>query len=106
MACDEVEIFVGGKRLNKNSVKIYEENLGASSPNADIDQEAEFSVNRQTKMIRLTAPVPAGVQITIIRKSGNLWYEKGVNSASNGVTMLDNDTVIINFIEKKSTLLP
>jgi hypothetical protein len=106
VACDEVEIFVGGKRLNKNSVKIYEENLGASSPNADIDQEAEFSVNRTTKMIRLTNPVPAGVQITIIRKSGNLWYEKGVNSASKGVTMLDNDTVIINFIEQRSTLLP
>jgi len=69
VVCDEVEIFVGGRRLNKNSVKIYDESLGASSPSADVNYEAEFSVNRSTKMIRLTSPVPAGVQITIIRKS-------------------------------------
>ena len=104
--CDEVEVFVGGKRLNKNSVKVYEETLGASSPSADIDQEAEFSVNRQTKMIRLTNSVPAGIQVTVIRKSGSVWYEPGVNTASRGVTMLDNDTNIVRFIEQKSTLLP
>jgi hypothetical protein len=105
-ACDEVEIFVGGRRLNKDSTKIYEETLGASSPTADIDVEADFSVNRATKSIRLTSPVPAGIRITILRRTGKVWLEKGETTASKGVTMLDNDTVIVNFIEQKSTLLP
>jgi hypothetical protein len=106
VVCDEVEIFVGGRRLNKDSTKLYEETLGASSPTADIDVEADFSVNRETKTIRLTTPVPAGIRITILRRTGKVWLEKGETTASKGATMLDNDTVIINFIEQRSTLLP
>jgi hypothetical protein len=105
-ACDEVEIFVGGRRLNKDSTKIYEETLGASSPSADIDVEADFSVNRSTKTIRLTSPVPAGIRITILRRTGKVWLERSETSASKGISMLDNNTVIVNFIEQKSTLLP
>jgi hypothetical protein len=106
VVCDEVEIFVGGRRLNKDSTKLYEETLGASSPIADIDVEADFSVDRSTQTIRLTSPIPAGIRITILRRTGKVWLEKGETTASKGVTMLDNDTVIINFIEQKSTLLP
>ena len=106
VVCDEVEIFVGGRRLNKDSTKIYEETLGASGPTADIDVEADFSVNRSTKTIRLTSPIPAGIRITILRRIGKVWLEKGETTASKGVTMLDNDTVIVKFIEQKSTLLP
>ena len=106
VACDEVEIFVGGRRLNKDPVTVYEEALGASSPTADVTLEADFSVNRTAQTIRLTNAVPAGIRITILRRSGRTWYENGATTASKGITMLDNNTVIFNFIEQKSTLLP
>lgn len=105
-ACDEVEVFVGGKRLNKSATTVYSELNAASSPEADITLEAEFSVDGVSNHIRLTNPVPAGIMITILRRVGRTWYETGATTASKGVTLLDNDTVIINFIEQKTTLLP
>lgn len=104
--CDELEVFVGGRRLNKDSVVIYEESNAASSPEADIQVEAEFSVNGTTPYIRLTDAVPAGIRITVIKRTGRTWYEHGDTTASKGLTMLDNDTVIIKFLEQKSTKLP
>ena len=104
--CDELEVFVGGRRLNKDSVTIYEESNAASSPEADIQVEAEFSVSGLTPYIRLTDAVPAGIRITVIKRTGRTWYEPGATTASKGLTMLDNDTVIIKFLEQKSTKLP
>ena len=104
--CDELEVFVGGQRLNKDSVTVFEEANAASSPEADITVEADFSVNGTTPYIRLTEPVPAGIRITVLRRTGRTWYEPGATTASKGLTMLDNNTVIIKFLEQKSTKLP
>jgi hypothetical protein len=73
--CDEIEIFVGGKRLRKDPVELYTESLGASSPDADNTGEAEFSVDGSAPYIRLTTAVPAGQRITVIRKTGQTWYD-------------------------------
>jgi hypothetical protein len=104
--CDEIEIFVGGTRLRKDSISIYDESKGASSTSADSETEAEFSVDGATPYIRLTKSAPAGTRITIIRKTGKLWYEKGESSASKGVTFLDNQTPIVKFIKEKSSEFP
>jgi len=104
--CDEIEVFAGGKRLRKNPIDAYQEDNGASSPGADIMQEAEFSVNGTTAYIRLTDSVPAGTRITIIRKLGKIWYEKSEFAASKGITLLSNNTPIASFIAVKTTELP
>ena len=104
--CDEVEIFVAGRRLRKNSLRVYNESLGSNSPESDILVQAEFSVDGQTQFIRLTETVPAGVLISIIRKNGRIWQERGVGTAVVGKTFLQNNTPIINFIAKKSSELP
>ena len=105
-ACDEIEVFVGGKRLRKNPVDVYSEDVGVSSPVADVKQEAEFSVDGTSTYIRLTDAVPAGTKITIIRRLGKIWYEKSNFAASKGITLLSNDTPIASFIAVKTTELP
>ena len=104
--CDEVEVFVAGRRLRKQSISIYNEDLGSTSPEADDILEAEFSVDGTSPHIRLTSAVPAGVRITVIKRIGRIWYERGASTASKGTTFLKNDTPYVRFINEKSSELP
>jgi hypothetical protein len=103
---DEVEIFVGGKRLFKDSLSIYDENISSSSPAGDKTVEAEFSVNGSSPYIRLTTIPPAGTRISIIKRIGKIWYDRGIGTASSGKTFVDNSSAIAKFIVQKSTSLP
>ena len=104
--CDQIEVFVGGKRLRKNPIDLYDEDTGATSPSADITAEAEFAVDGSTAYLRLTSAVPAGTRISVIRKTGKTWYERADTTASRGITLLENDTPIAKFIAQKTTKLP
>lgn len=104
--CDEIEIFVGGKRLRKDSISVFDENLAVSSPTADITQEAEFSVDGELPYVRLSSIVPAGTRITVIKRIGQTWYDRGENTATTGVTLLKNHTPMVRFINETDTELP
>jgi hypothetical protein len=104
--CDELEVFVGGRRLSKSSYEVYNEDVAASSPDADFTKEADFAVDGETPFIRLTEPVPAGIRITVLRRTGKTWYDPGENTATSGVTLFENNSVITRFIAGKSTKLP
>jgi hypothetical protein len=104
--CDDIEVFVGGNRLRKNSMSVYNELLGASSPLADTEVEAEFSVDGVSPYIRLTTASTAGARITVIKRVGKTWYNQGATTASSGVSFTDNTTPMITFIKEKSTQLP
>ena len=105
-ACDQLEVFAGGTRLRKNPITQYDESLGASSPAADIQIEAEFSVDGINPYVRLTTAVPAGTRITIMRRLGSLWYARGTTTATTGTTLLANRTPVVDFIAQKSSRLP
>jgi hypothetical protein len=104
--CDVVEVFVGGKRLRKTPLTVFDETIGAISPAGDRELEAEFSVNGTDPYIRLTVPATAGTRITVIKRTGQAWYDRGTSTASAGVTLLANNTPISKFIAAKSTKLP
>jgi len=104
--CDDIEVFVGGRRLRKDSMSVYNEILGASSPFADIEIEAEFSVDGASPYIRLTTASIAGARITVIKRVGKTWYNQGATTATSGVSFSDNTTPMITFIKEKSTQLP
>lgn len=104
--CDQIEVFVAGRRLHKNPQVTWSEINGADSPSSDITVEAEFSVNGTTAFIRLTDAVPAGTRITVIKRKGNTWYERGQTTATTGVALTENQTAIARFISKKTTSLP
>jgi hypothetical protein len=104
--CDEIEVFVGGKRLRKDPITVFDENFGFVNNINQTQIEAEFSVDGDSPYVRLTYPVQAGTRITIIRRTGNVWYDKGINAASAGKTLHKNDNSILNFILNKSTSIP
>lgn len=105
-ACDQIEVFAGGKRLRKDSMNIYDETLGADSPSADKISEAEFSVDGETAFVRLTTAVPAGTRITIVRRVGRTWYDKGAMTASSGQTLSKSSNPIVSHIFQKTTIIP
>ena len=104
--CDQLELFAAGRRLRKDPISVYQEANGVTSPAADISIEAEFSVDGSSEFVRLSTPLPAGTRVTIIKRTGKTWYDRGETRASAGVTLLENNTSIANFIAQKSTSLP
>jgi hypothetical protein len=104
--CNQIEVFVAGKRLRKDAVTVYDQTLNITSPQADVELEPEFTVDGTNPYIRLTDTVPAGTRITIIRKLGKVWYDRGESLASSGKTLLKNLGVIPEFLKQKSTELP
>lgn len=104
--CDQIEVFAGGRRLRKDPLSVWVEENGAYSPAADEILEAEFSVDGTTGFVRLTTAVSAGTRITIIRKIGKTWYDRGETTATSGVSLLDNNSSIAKFIAQKTTSLP
>ena len=105
-ACDQIEVFAGGRRLRKDPVAVWVEDNGAYSPEADERLEAEFAVDGITAYIRLTAPLAAGTRVTVIKRTGRIWYDRGETAASSGQTLLDNSTAVARFIAEKTTVLP
>jgi hypothetical protein len=104
--CDQIEVFAVGRRLRKDPIAVYDEMLGSSSPAADRQLDAEFSVDGVLPYIRLTAPIPAGTRISIITRTGKVWYDRAATAASKGITLLENSTAIAKFIAQKTTKLP
>jgi hypothetical protein len=103
---DTIEIFVGGRRLRKTWISIYDENIASYSPAGDKQVEAEFSVDGDEPFIRLTEAPIAGTRITIVRKTGQSWYDKGLQTANSGVSLLDNENAVAKFIANKVTIIP
>jgi hypothetical protein len=103
--CYQIEVFLGGRRLRKDPIEIYDENLGSYSPLGDRKISAEFSVDGVTPFIRLSEPAPAGLRIVIIRKQGRLWYDRKLLSIS-PLPLIQNLNKIPKFIANKDTDLP
>ena len=103
--CYELEIFVGGRRLRKTSTVLFDESLASTSPEGDRTVEAEFSVDGVSAYVRLTAPPPAGTRITVIKKTGNVWYDRTDRGLS-GDKLLINSNAIARTIAQKTTKLP
>jgi hypothetical protein len=105
-ACDQVEVFAAGRRLRKDPLAVWVEDNGAYSPKAHKILEAEFSVNGTSAYLRLTEPLPAGTRITVVKRVGKTWYDRGATTATSGVSLLENSTPIAKFIAEKTTSIP
>jgi hypothetical protein len=104
--CDQIEVFAAGTRLRKDPIAVYDNSINVTSPEGDITVEADFSVDGNTNYIRLTNTVSAGTRITVIRRTGKTWYDRGENSATSGVTLIKNEGTIAKFLKQRATELP
>jgi len=95
----DIEVFVAGKRLRKNSVEVY--NFAAQdSPEGDAEIQAEFAVNKAVgSYVRLTEPPPKDSLVEVFRKTGTVWAEQGKSLAQ-------SETDVARFLQAGSTDLP
>ena len=95
----DIEVFVGGRRLRKSPVSVY--NYEAQdSPEGDITLEAEFAVNKNIgAYVRLTEPPAEGTTVSIIRKIGTLWNPPGT-------PLGQAETDVARFLQTRTTDLP
>lgn len=109
--CDQIEVFLAGRRLRKNPIAMFDESLGSASPAADRILDAEFSVDGTSNSIRLSddvvasIPTDATVNVVVYKKVGKVWYDQTSTTASSGVTLLENNTSVAKFIAEKTTVV-
>ena len=94
---EAVEVFVGGRRLRKNSIARFDPLLAQDSPEGDTELPAEFSVEDNLVILN-TAPVE-GENITIVRKLGTVW-------STQGVPLAQSESDISRFLQSQTTDLP
>jgi len=101
--CDEIEVYVGGRRLTKTSTLIYNSNVGQDSYNSsgDIQREAEFSVNGRSKSVRLTVAPKAGELVLIISTNGRTWQPPTEN-----LPFVYSNSDVATFVNTKYVELP
>ena len=102
-----IEVFANGKRLRKTPTKVYDVTRGPDSPDADIDIEADYAVNKnEGAYVRLTTPPEANTTLTIIRKLGTEWRELDTETSSKFKPLGESNTEIATFLRGKTINLP
>jgi len=94
---NEIEVFVGGRRLRKTALQVYDSSIAQDSPEADVTVPPEFTVVGNNIIL---STVPAeGQQIKIVRKIGKTWNESGKSLA-------ESNNAISRFLRKATIQLP
>ena len=94
---NELEVFVGGKRLRKSAVKVFDITVNQDSPEGDVTVPAEFTVENSNLVLTRT-PV-LGESIIIVKKQGKLWTPLGES-------LEDVENSITRFLKSKEAELP
>jgi hypothetical protein len=96
----DIEVFIGGKRLRKSPITVWDESVGPDSPSGDVTLEAEFAVNRVLgTYVRLTDVPMKGAKIIVQKKVGQVWKPSGVG-------LVDSQTDQAKFIRAGVANLP
>jgi len=97
--CDEIEVFVAGRRLKKKPYLLHNNVLHPESPEGDAQYEAEFSVTSHANAVRLTSPPPDDTKIVVVKKIGKVWNDPNTS-------LVDSDNNITNFIKAVPGIWP
>jgi hypothetical protein len=110
---NEFEIFVGGRRLRKNSIPAYQFQevdeagnlitglIDQDSPEGDITLDPEFTLTIEdgTAIVSLVETPPTNSRILVVRKLGKTWQKPGEQ-------LRYSDNSIANFIRGATSDLP
>lgn len=99
---NEIEIKVGGKRLRKSSISMYNESNDQDSTEGDETINPEFVISGNTVTFS-TIPLD-GERIEVYRKTGQIWNEIVSNSTTKSLGSSNND--ISKFLLKATIQLP
>ena len=93
------KFFVGNQRLKKHPYSVHNVDNHYESTEADVNFEADFSVNGTTAGVRLTNDLTAGTKVIVTKKIGRVWNDIGK-------TLTESDNKIANFLKEKTTIWP
>jgi hypothetical protein len=96
--CNDIEVFVAGRRLRKAEFTEWSPLLGPDSPIGDVRYEAEFSVDGSNH-VRLTKAPEPGVSVVVQKRIGKTW-------TTAGVSLTDSTMDAAKFIKAATALIP
>ena len=76
-SADELDVFVAGRRLRKNSISSFDYTKALDSAEGDITLSAEFSIDGETNTLTLLDTPIENTQVMVIRKVGKIWSPTG-----------------------------
>jgi len=72
---DQIDIFVGGRKLRKSEIAVYIDSRELDSPEADIILPPEFTVDSANKQVILEKVPDPGEAIVIVKHSSEPWSQ-------------------------------
>jgi len=110
---DQIEVYYRGQKLVKSVVSKHNFEVSYDSgevPTSDTDIPSEFTVElvggQNVLRLNLQNPIVDKARVTIIQKKGQLWYERGATTVTNGVSLIDSNTVQAQFLLDKQSGIP
>lgn len=98
---NEIEVFVGGRKLSKVDVEVYNSSIAQDSPEADETRTKEFDVITvgSDKVVQFTTTPAVDTEIRIVKKTGKTWYK-------DGTSLRDSPSAIAKFLRGATIELP
>jgi len=70
---------------------VHNETIAPYSPAGDVQLDAEFAVDGTSASLRLTNLIPAGTEVTIVRRAGTSW--------DSSLNIQYDDNAVANFLK-------
>ena len=90
-SAEELDIFIGGQRLLLT---------------AEDGSTVNYTVDGSTAAVTLSAVPATGVQVRILQKRGQVWYDQGASTAADGLGLQKSTTNQARFIAGEPTNAP
>ena len=96
---NEVEVFVGGVRMRKAALDVFDYTAALDSPEGDSTVAADFTFNADTNEITLLATPAENTRVTVVKKVGQSW-------SIDGTSLGDTENSIARFLRAGTSELP
>ena len=96
---NEIEVFVGGVRMRKTALDVFNPATALDSPQGDTIVAADFTFDAETNAITLLATPAKDIRVTVVKKVGQSW-------TTFGESLGDTENSIARFLRAGTSELP
>ena len=96
---NEIEVFVGGVRMRKTALDVFNYATALDSPEGDTTVAADFTFDAETNAITLLATPAKDIRVTVVKKVGQSWTILGT-------ALGDTENSIARFVRAGTSELP
>jgi hypothetical protein len=96
---NEIEVFVGGVRMRKTALDVFNYATALDSPDGDTSVAADFTFNADTNEITLLTTPAKDTRVTVVKKVGQSWTILGT-------ALGDTENSIARFVRAGTSELP